>query len=162
MKLLLSVLFAFLFFAASNALVLSSAFRPQRLTTALNAMEVATTAEIPPGERKLVETDKGTVIVANVEGEFFAVNAKCPHLGLPMKKGAITSEGGVPTITCNFHNSKFSMKDGSCQLWCDKVLGIPGTGFLAGAMGNVGGAKNSPADAYPVTVTEEGKVLLDL
>mmetsp|Transcript_21234 Transcript_21234/g.33570 ORF Transcript_21234/g.33570 Transcript_21234/m.33570 type:complete len:86 (+) Transcript_21234:2-259(+) len=81
---------------------------------------------------------------------------------LPMKKGAITSEGGVPTITCNFHNSKFSMKDGSCQLWCDKVLGIPGTGFLAGAMGNVGGAKNSPADAYPVTVTEEGKVLLDL
>jgi hypothetical protein len=28
--------------------------------------------------------------VANVGGEFYAVNAKCPHLGLPMKRGALS------------------------------------------------------------------------
>lgn len=39
------------------------------------------------GERKIVDTDAGAVIVANVEGSFYAVLAKCPHLGLPMKTG---------------------------------------------------------------------------
>ena len=39
------------------------------------------------GERKIVDTDMGAVIVANVEGSFYAVLAKCPHLGLPMKTG---------------------------------------------------------------------------
>lgn len=39
------------------------------------------------GERKIVDTEVGAVIVANVEGSFYAVLAKCPHLGLPMKTG---------------------------------------------------------------------------
>lgn len=39
------------------------------------------------GERKIVDTEAGAVIVANVEGSFYAVLAKCPHLGLPMKTG---------------------------------------------------------------------------
>lgn len=52
-----------------------------------------------------------------ISGAFYAVNAKCPHLGLPMKKGAITVENGQPTITCNFHNSKFSLNDGACTAW---------------------------------------------
>lgn len=38
------------------------------------------------GDRKIVETEAGSVIVANVDGAIYAVNAKCPHLGLPMKK----------------------------------------------------------------------------
>lgn len=86
----------------------------------LNALkEVAKVGEIKEGDRKLVETEAGTVIVANVGGAIYAVNAKCPHLGLPMKKGKIDVEqGGVPTITCNFHNSKFSLEDGKCTAWC--------------------------------------------
>ena len=27
------------------------------------------------------------IILANVEDKYFAINAKCPHLGLPMKRG---------------------------------------------------------------------------
>lgn len=34
-----------------------------------------------PGERKVIDTDQGAVIVTNVKGSFYAVNAKCPHLG---------------------------------------------------------------------------------
>jgi nitrite reductase/ring-hydroxylating ferredoxin subunit len=37
--------------------------------------------EIPIGERKVVDTSAGAVVVANVNGAFYAVNAKCPHLG---------------------------------------------------------------------------------
>ena len=43
-----------------------------------------------------------------------------------MKKGAIDVQNGTPTITCNFHNSKFSLTDGSCKSWCTGVLGLPG------------------------------------
>jgi nitrite reductase/ring-hydroxylating ferredoxin subunit len=49
-------------------------------------IEVGTTAEIPLGERKVVDTSAGSIIVANVDGSYYAVNAKCPHLGFPMKK----------------------------------------------------------------------------
>ena len=62
---------------------------------------------------------------------------------------------------CNFHNSKFSLEDGSCKTWCSGVLGLPGTGFLAGAMGKVGGKENSPATVYAVSV-EGDKLYLDL
>lgn len=52
----------------------------------LRAVEVGRANEIPNGERKIIDTPAGAVIVANVDGKFYAVNAKCPHLGLPMKK----------------------------------------------------------------------------
>jgi nitrite reductase/ring-hydroxylating ferredoxin subunit len=80
-------------------------------------INVGTASEIPNGERKIVDTPSGTVIIANVDGSFYAVNAKCPHLGLPMKKGPITVENGEPTITCNFHNSKFELNTGKCTAW---------------------------------------------
>jgi hypothetical protein len=71
----------------ANAWVVPAAKRGVHTrSSALNLLEVATTTEIPNGERKLVDTYAGTVIVTNVDGAFFAVNAKCPHLGLPMKK----------------------------------------------------------------------------
>eukprot|EP01035_Chromulina_nebulosa_P036812 gene36812-49649_t len=93
----------------------------------LQLFQVADVDEIKPGERKIVDTEAGAVIVANVDGNFFAVNAKCPHLGLPMKKGKIEKDAaGNPTITCNFHNSVFSLSDGSCTAWCTGILGNSG------------------------------------
>ena len=52
----------------------------------MSAVEVGLVKDIPPGERKIVEIADSSVIIANVDGTFYAVNAKCPHLGLPMKK----------------------------------------------------------------------------
>ena len=112
-----------------------------------------TRSEIPDGERKILDTAEGAVIVTNQGGKLFAVNAKCPHLGLPMKTGEIgTGTNGQPTITCKFHNSKFQLEDGKCVSWCQGVMGLPGTGFLAGAMGKMGGKENSPATTYEVKV----------
>jgi len=147
------------------------------------------------------------VIVANVEGVFYAVLAKCPHLGLPMKtglfrvewrgredgrvcllacyvfinglkrtgpsshpslllspfppprfKGNIAVEGGEPTITCKFHNSKFELSTGKCTAWSESVFGIKGTEGIAGFVGGFGGAKDSPATVFPVSTSEEGLV----
>ena len=51
----------------------------------LQLFQVADVDEIKLGERKIVDTEAGAVIVANVDGKFFAVNAKCPHLGTSVK-----------------------------------------------------------------------------
>ena len=48
-------------------------------------------------------------------GNVYAINARCPHLNLPMKKGkiAVDEATGVPVITCSFHNSKFRLDNGT-------------------------------------------------
>lgn len=61
-----------------NAFV-SKTFKGNKL--ALYALkEVATVSEIRDGDRKIIETENGSVIITNVKGSFYAVNAKCPHL----------------------------------------------------------------------------------
>ena len=105
-----------------------------------------------------MDTDAGAVIVANVGGEFYAVLAKCPHLGLPMKTGNIAAPGGEPQITCKFHGSTFSLKDGACKAWSESVFGIPGTEGIAGFVGGFGGAKNSPATVFPLEKGEDGVI----
>jgi nitrite reductase/ring-hydroxylating ferredoxin subunit len=120
-------------------------------------------ADLPDGQRKVIDTPLGAVIVTNQAGSLYAVNAKCPHLGLPMKTGEIGPDAvtGQPIITCKFHNSKFNLEDGKCVTWCSGVMGIPGTEKVAGAMGKFGGKANSPATVYPVLVVD-GQVYVDL
>jgi hypothetical protein len=54
-------------------------------------------SDYPEGSRKILESNKGAVIVTNQQGMLYAVNAKCPHLGLPMKTGEITNGRSVDT-----------------------------------------------------------------
>jgi nitrite reductase/ring-hydroxylating ferredoxin subunit len=63
-------------------------------------------------------------------------------------------DGSGPCITCKFHGSKFKLEDGSCVEWSESVMGIPGTKFLGNIVGNVGGAKNSPATVFDVQVAQ--------
>jgi nitrite reductase/ring-hydroxylating ferredoxin subunit/uncharacterized membrane protein len=51
----------------------------------------------------------GTVIVAHVGPEIFAVSATCPHRGAPLDEGK--TEAG--TITCPWHGSCFRLSDGA-------------------------------------------------
>ena len=123
---------------------------------------VGALSDLPDGQRKVIDTPQGAVIVTNQAGKVYAVNAKCPHLGLPMKTGAIGPDAtGQPVITCKFHNSKFNLEDGKCITWCSGVMGIPGTEKVAGAMGKFGGKEKSPATVYPVEV-EDGQVYVQL
>ena len=75
---------------ACSCIIYTNAFKAMphsiRFISARSAIEVGTVASLPNGERQIVETSAGSVIVTNVDGNFYAVNAKCPHLGLPMKK----------------------------------------------------------------------------
>jgi nitrite reductase/ring-hydroxylating ferredoxin subunit len=48
------------------------------------------------------------ILVINVEGELFAIENRCPHMGYPLFFGSL--EGDV--LTCGFHSAKFNIKTG--------------------------------------------------
>ncbi len=50
---------------------------------------VGTVAEIPPGQRKIVEVDGISIGVFNVGGAFHALRNRCPHQGAPLCRGSV-------------------------------------------------------------------------
>ena len=140
------------------AAALVSAFAPSRPFLRYNSLlrakvEVGDSASVADGKSIVVKTAVGEVIVANLKGKFYAVNAKCPHLGKSMKIGKIADGASGPTITCNFHDACFSLKNGKCSAWATNV-------GLVDRM-KPSGAENSPATVYPCSV-EKGKLVLNL
>mmetsp|Transcript_83143 Transcript_83143/g.174056 ORF Transcript_83143/g.174056 Transcript_83143/m.174056 type:complete len:197 (+) Transcript_83143:194-784(+) len=112
----------------------------------------------PEGERVVIDGPNGPVVVTQIDGEYFAVDATCPHLGLPMKRGRIEKGEDGPTITCNFHNTCFKMKDGKCTKWVTGAVGFE-SDLVGGVMRNLGGEKKD-IDAYEVVPSSDGYLWL--
>ena len=70
---------------------------------------VAQVEEVPPGKMIGAEVSGEKILVANVGGEFYAMRAKCNHMGGPLDKG--TLENNV--VTCPLHGSKWDVKTGA-------------------------------------------------
>ena len=72
---------------------------------------VAKASEVGPGEMKLVEVDGDEVVIANVDGEFFAFSDTCTHEGGPLSDGEL--EGDI--VTCPWHFTPFNVRTGKAQ-----------------------------------------------
>ena len=70
---------------------------------------VAATSEIANGSMKEVSVGGIDVMVANVNGTFYALANKCTHAGGPLAKGKL--EGFV--VQCPLHGSKFDVRTGA-------------------------------------------------
>ena len=118
-----------------------------------------TALECPPlaeGEREILSGPNGPILVTRVAGSLYAVDATCPHLNLPMKKGKVSIEGGKPILTCSFHNSCFELESGKCTKWVTGALGNESK-FLAGVMSNLGSEQKDIA-SYRVSEAEDGSL----
>lgn len=71
---------------------------------------VAALNDVPPGRMRQVEVAQAQVMLANVEGDAYAVAAFCPGSMLPLTSG--TLEG--PIITCPWHGERFDVRNGRC------------------------------------------------
>ena len=81
----------------------------------LDVAEVAVCAlsELPPGAVTAAEISGQRVCVANVHGEVFAVQDKCPHLFAPLSVGDLKGAH----IVCPWHDSEFDMRTGRTKRW---------------------------------------------
>lgn len=69
---------------------------------------VASASEIAPGEMKVVDLEGEKVVVANVDGKFFAFGNTCTHVGGPLDEGELDGE----TVICPWHASVFDITSG--------------------------------------------------
>ncbi len=75
---------------------------------------VATTDELKPGERIIVEIGRRWIAVFNVDGKYYAIADLCPHDDGPLADGELTD----CVIECPRHGAQFDISTG-------KVLSPP-------------------------------------
>ena len=83
-------------------------------------VRVARTSEIPVGTMKKAEVSGKEILIANVNGDFYAINNKCTHMGNPLSEGVLN--GNIVTCTIG-HNAQFDVTTG-------KVVARPKVAFL--------------------------------
>jgi 3-phenylpropionate/trans-cinnamate dioxygenase ferredoxin subunit len=74
----------------------------------LGFVYAAKTAEIAAGKTMKLPLGDFGVLIANVEGQFYAVDALCTHYGGGLSHGKL--EGKI--LTCPVHGAKFDVTDG--------------------------------------------------
>ena len=83
-------------------------------------IRVARAADVPPGSVRRVEVDGHVVALANVDGQFFAVDDTCTHEEASLSEGGLSGE----ILVCPRHGSRFNVKTG-------RVLSLPAVRSVA-------------------------------
>jgi len=78
----------------------------------ISYIPVARVGEVAAGAMKEVDLGGRQVLVANVEGKYFAFSRQCPHEDADLKTG--TLDGAK--VRCNNHNYCFDLKTGECVM----------------------------------------------
>ncbi len=66
------------------------------------------TSDIPHGKMVKVESEGKAILVANVDGNYFAMDNICTHRGGSLSEGTLESS----TVTCPLHGSTWDCKTG--------------------------------------------------
>ena len=75
------------------------------------ATEIASTHDLAIGQMMGVEKDGQSLLIANVEGSFYAINDICTHMGCKLSGGVLTGE----KVQCPCHGSIFNVKTGQVE-----------------------------------------------
>ncbi len=70
---------------------------------------VAKASEIAPGTMKLVDLAGEEVVIANVDGTFYAFGNECTHEGGPLGEGDLEGR----TVICPWHATVFDIESGN-------------------------------------------------
>lgn len=101
---------------------------------------VAAAADVPPGQRIRVEVEGQPIAIFNVDGEFFGLLDRCPHMGGLLSKGVQIGlvEASKPgcysydrageIVRCPWHGWEFDIRTGKSrfdpQRWKTRVIDV--------------------------------------
>jgi nitrite reductase/ring-hydroxylating ferredoxin subunit len=74
-------------------------------------VKVAATSDVAPGRMIPVAAGGRKLLLANVEGAYFAAARKCPHLGFNLCRGSL--EGRA--VVCPLHKARFDLATGAIE-----------------------------------------------
>jgi nitrite reductase/ring-hydroxylating ferredoxin subunit len=69
---------------------------------------VAKVADVAPGTMTFVAVERERIVLANVEGEFYALRDVCGHRNAPLSRGKL--DGCI--VECPLHFAQFDMRTG--------------------------------------------------
>jgi nitrite reductase/ring-hydroxylating ferredoxin subunit len=78
-------------------------------------VKIATTGEVAPGQKKLVEADGCELLLCNAFGDYYAISPICPHEEGPLQHGSLVGE----IVTYPLHVYDFDIQTGECQFDSD-------------------------------------------
>ena len=64
---------------------------------------------LPPGKMIGIESNGKNILLANVEGKYYAIGNTCTHMGCMLSEGTLKGE----KIECPCHNSTFDVRTGA-------------------------------------------------
>ncbi|MSQ08879.1 MAG: non-heme iron oxygenase ferredoxin subunit [Dehalococcoidia bacterium] len=70
--------------------------------------KVGSLSQLAEGEMMAADISGGRVLIANVDGDVFAIADACPHAGAPMSEGYLTDN----MVECPWHASVFNVMTG--------------------------------------------------
>jgi len=83
---------------------------------------VADLADLREEGRLIVQANGHSVALFHHDGEVYAVDNRCPHMGFPLSKGTV--ENGI--LTCHWHHARFELACGDTfDIWADDVQTFP-------------------------------------
>jgi len=112
-------------------------------------IDVAAAADLADGAMTAVTVDGKDLLLARVGDDYFAADARCPHMGGHLARGSL--EGTI--VICPRHGSRFDLRDGRVDRWTD----------FSGAVLSVAKVLRSPRilQTYPVHI-QDGRLLVDI
>lgn len=84
-------------------------------------LEVCKVSELPVGQVRSVPSGHGRILVANVSGKFYAMNAVCNHEGGPLDEGPLFEN----EITCPWHGSVWDVTSGKLVWFMEPLQDEP-------------------------------------
>ncbi len=106
-------------------------------------IRLANINELAEGTMKKYHVEDKEVLIAKVEGKYYAAQNKCPHFGGDLSTGKL--EGTI--VTCPRHGSQFNLTDGSVVRW------LKGTGLIS----SIGKTLKSPQKLSTYQIKVDGQ-----
>jgi nitrite reductase/ring-hydroxylating ferredoxin subunit len=69
---------------------------------------VANVADVPPGTMTFIAVERERIVLAHVEGSFYALRDVCGHRNAPLSRGRL--EGCI--VECPLHFAQFDIRTG--------------------------------------------------
>src|SRR5207253_9949573 len=82
----------------------------------------ASLEELEARGRLVVAVEGHTICLLVDEGEVYAVDNRCPHMGFPLHRGSVSD--GI--LTCHWHHARFDLcTGGTFDQWADDLRRFP-------------------------------------
>lgn len=92
------------------------------MATTSQLVRAATLEELESLGRKVIHLNGNTVVLFTYEGQVYAVDNRCPHMGFPLHRGSVRD--GI--LTCHWHHARFDLATGGTfDQFADDVRSYP-------------------------------------